>query len=243
MIFLPKIIDNYEISRYEVEGIGRHYLVKLADGSRRLFPSMTTMLSFEGDPDYIIGWKKAVGSALAYAISKNATDSGTELHLFAEYIMLRQFDEAMLLYKTTKNRFSKNYMKKLMPYLRKYKTVYASEEFTFSLKHKVAGTLDACVSYEKDGIIYLLDFKTSSAKKNPNNIEDYYIQISGYAIMLEEITGTVVDDGIILLVGPYGVQEVNVKLSKYKEKFINLVNAYYAKYGFEYQQKILNELE
>lgn len=243
MIFLPKIIDDYNITRYEVDGIGRHYLVTLSDGSKRLFPSMTTMLSYRGDPEYIKAWKKRIGSAHAYAISKNATDSGTELHLFAEYIMLRQFDEAMNLYKTTKNRFSKNYMKKLMPYLKQYKKVYASEEFTFSLKYKVAGTLDACVSYEDGGIIHILDFKTSSTKKNPDSIENYYIQISGYALMLEEITGVVVDNGIILMVGPYGVQEIPVNLTEYKSKFVELVDGFYAKYGFEYQQKILNEME
>lgn len=241
MIFVDKVVDDYKIERVDVEGIGRHYKIELKDGSKHLFPSMTTILSFEGDKDYIIAWKKRVGEALAYAKTKQATDAGTELHLFCEYIMLRQFDKAVNLHQTTKDRRAKFYMKKIAPYLKRFKKIFASEEFMFSLKYRIAGTTDAVVGLD-DGLMYILDFKTASTMKSADSIVDYYIQVAGYAMMWEFITGIVVDDAIILMVTPYQVQEFTVSLVEYKKDFENLVNNFYAKYGDDYQRNILNQM-
>jgi CRISPR/Cas system-associated exonuclease Cas4 (RecB family) len=237
MIYVPKIIDNYEIERQDVEGIGRHYNILLENGEKHLFPSMTTILSYKGDEEYIVNWKQSVGKKVAYAVSKIATDAGTELHLFCEYIMMREFDNAVNLAKTTKDRRAKFYMRKILPHLQKYKNVYASEEFLFSLKYKIAGTTDAVVVI--NNIIYILDFKTSSSIKDESKITSYYIQVAGYAIMWEEITGQKVNDAIILIVNPMNVQEIVVSLEQYRPMFLDYVDGFYKLHGHEYQKEIL----
>lgn len=240
MIFIKKIIDNYTIQRYSVSGIGRHYYITLEDGGKHIFPSMTTILSDE-EPVFLKEWRKRVGTVQAERICRISTDAGTELHQFCEYIMLRDAENASKVFANSKDRRAKFFMKKILPYLKQYKTILASEEFLFSLKYRIAGTLDACVIV--DGIIYILDFKTSKSAKAPEKIENYYIQIAGYAIMWEEITGQVVDFGKILLVNPYSVQQFDVSLLEYKEKFIEVVNNFYTKYGNEYQQFLLEDID
>lgn len=237
MIFVPKLIDGYTIERVHIEGVGRNYKIVLGNGEEYLFPSMTTVLKFDGDPEYIVQWKKRVGEAAAYAKSTIATDAGTLLHEFCEYFLLRQTDKALHLYNTTKDRRAKFYMKKILPFLRKLKKTLATEEFLFTLKYKVAGTIDGCIVYE-DGRIYILDFKTSSTMKDKDKIEDYYIQAAGYQVMFEEITGIYVEDIIIMMVSPYGVQEFFVKAKDYREKFLNVVESFYNKYGEYYQNSL-----
>lgn len=236
MIFVPKVIDGYTIHRQDVDNIGRHYNIKLKNGENYIFPSMTTILSDE-EPEYITKWKKYVGEKRADIISRISTDAGTYLHEFCEYVMLRDLDKAKNLINTCPDRRAVFFMKKILPYLKKYKKVYASEEFLFSLKYKVAGTTDAVVVV--DNIIFILDFKTSKSAKNKDSIHSYYIQVAGYSLMWEEITGQVVDDAIILLVNPYSVQEFIVNIQQYKEDFKKVVDDFYKKYGTDYQIKEL----
>lgn len=240
MIFVPKLINNYSISRYDVENIGRHYHIKLEDGSVYLYPSMTTLLSLmksEETKDILSKWRKSIGDRHANAISKIATDDGEMLHYYCEQIMLQKYNEAKTYFKECTSKRAKFFMQKITPYLAKYKTIYASEEFMFSLKYGVAGTTDAIIYY--DGKPTVLDFKTSKSVKNPNNIIDYYIQVSGYALFWEELTGQVINDGIILIVNPINVQEIAVDLRPYKQMFIDTVNEFYGKYGREYLSEVM----
>lgn len=235
MIFVPKIIDNYTIDRVQVDGIGRHYQIKLQDGSTYLMPSVTTLLSLTKTKEMeniLKNWRKSVGEKHAYAISNIATDDGEMLHYFCELIMLRKYQEAQTYYKECKSKRARFFMKKIFPNLKKYKIINASEEFMFSLKYNIAGTTDAVV--EHDGIEYILDFKTSKSIKDPKDIEDYYIQTSAYALMWEELTGRVIEDAIILIVNPYNTQEVIVNLKEYKVKFVEKLNEFYDKFGKDY---------
>jgi genome maintenance exonuclease 1 len=51
---------------------------------------------------------------------------------------------------------------------------------------RIAGRVD-CVA-EFDGVISIIDFKTSSRQKTAEDIKDYFEQESAYAIMFEERT-------------------------------------------------------
>lgn len=241
MIFVPKIVDNYSISRYDVDGIGRHYLITLEDGTRHLFPSATTLLSLMKSKemvDILAAWRRSIGNKHANAISKIATDDGEMLHYYCELCMLQRYKEAQQYYKDCQSKRAKFFMKKITPALAKYKTIYASEEFMFSPTYGIAGTTDAVIYH--DGKPMILDFKTSKSVKNPDNIDDYKIQVSAYAYMWQHITGQVVDDGIILIVNPINVQEIIVDLKPYKKMFVETVNAFYDKFGRDYLQEVLD---
>lgn len=244
MIFVPKIINNYKIERYDVPEIGRHYKITLEDGTEHLYPSVTTLLSHMKDGeliDILSKWRKSIGDKHANAICNIATDDGEILHFYCELIMRRQYKDAQQYYRDCTSRRAKFFIKKITPHLVKYKTIYASEEFMFSQKYMVAGTTDAVVYY--DGKPRILDFKTSKSVKNPNNITDYYEQTAAYSLFWEELTGQVIDDGIILIVNPINVQEIFVDLREYKKKFITTVDEFYKKFGEEYLQKVLDSGE
>lgn len=227
MIFVPKLIDNYTIDREVVEGIGRHYRIKLDDNSSYLLPSMTTVLHQE-EPIYIKNWKKRVGSKVVYASSNIATEAGTALHLYCEHVLLRNLEEAKQVLNSADS-LSKFYMKKITPYLRNVSKVYASEEFMFDLDIGIAGTVDAVCIYK--GKLCILDFKTANMPRDINDIENYYIQCAGYASMWKYLTGERIDDIMILMVNQINVQEISENVNKYTDKFRRIVAEFHTKHG------------
>ena len=222
MIFVPKIHTEYTIEREVIDG-HRHYNIIQSDGTKLLFPSMTTILHQE-EPEYITAWKANVGEKTAKSISQYATDAGTELHEFCENVLLRNSEKAKEIL-TTSSRMSKFYMKKILPYLKNINKVLATEEFLFSASVGVAGTVDGVVEYK--GTLCILDFKTANMPRAVEDIESYYIQVAGYAAMWEFITGQKIDKGMILLVNSINVQEIPVDIPKYVDKFHALVEQYY----------------
>ena len=127
------------------------------------------------------------------------------------------------------DKFNKIYYEKLAKL-----TPIKFEQKVFHLKWKLAGTFDALFSY-KDQLV-IVDWKTNkkfdtSSKYNkkllyPFETEDecklteYSIQISLYALMLEEI-GLSIKGGFILYIGPEGEPE----LHKYKD-YRNILRDY-----------------
>jgi len=90
--------------------------------------------------------------------------------------------------------------------------IHASE---FSIHHPLgfAGQSDALIDYKQSGNLCILDFKTSgSLKPKPDAwLDDYRLQLSAYALGLEQQTGVKVGSGIIVIARENGlqVQEVN----------------------------------
>ena len=81
----------------------------------------------------------------------------------------------------------------------------------------VAGTVD-CIG-EFDGELSVIDFKTSSKPKRNEWIENYWMQVSVYSLMFEELFGiTIPSLRIIIAVPDYGIQ---LFVSKDREKWID----------------------
>ena len=84
--------------------------------------------------------------------------------------------------------------------------IHAQEAGLFSDKYKVAGRVDCIAEY--NGVLSIIDFKTSTKERNDDWNENYYIQCSAYAEMYEERTGTEIEQIVILCVTEDGqVQE------------------------------------
>ena len=60
----------------------------------------------------------------------------------------------------------------------------------------MAGRVD-CIGI-LDGALSIIDFKTSSKYKKEEYADTYYLQMTAYAIMVEELTGKPVDDIVAL---------------------------------------------
>lgn len=108
--------------------------------------------------------------------------------------------------------------KQLQPWLDKnIDFLYGNEIALFSRELRTAGRCDAIASVNNR--IAIIDFKTSSKKKNIEYIENYFLQVSCYALMVEEMYGIEVEDAYILIaVEDDNPQSFPLKTQKYKDK-------------------------
>jgi genome maintenance exonuclease 1 len=61
----------------------------------------------------------------------------------------------------------------------------------------LAGRVDCIGEYE--GVLSVIDFKTSKKLKDIKDIQDYFWQTTAYALMYEELVGQPIDDLVILM--------------------------------------------
>ena len=93
--------------------------------------------------------------------------------------------------------------------LQKVNNIYAQECGLYSDKYRVAGRVDCIAEY--NGVLSIIDFKTSSKERTDEWNESYYIQASAYAEMFEERTGIKIDQIVILVVTADGAVQEFVK--------------------------------
>ena len=87
--------------------------------------------------------------------------------------------------------------------------IYAQEAGLYSDKYKVAGRVDCIARY--NGVLSIIDFKTSTRERSDDWNENYYIQGSAYAEMFEERTGTEISQIVILVVTEDGTVQEFIK--------------------------------
>jgi hypothetical protein len=92
-----------------------------------------------------------------------------------------------------------------------------------------AGTTDLiCVHNDMDTIV---DFKQANQPKRKEWIDDYYMQIAAYAMAHDQIHGSSIQQGIIMVCTPdLYLQEFRfqgVELREWKHKFLKRLDAYY----------------
>jgi len=140
------------------------------------YPSITTVLAAY-NIGYIMEWRKRVGEEVANKISQKASGRGTRIHTLCE----QYIDNKTPAFKSP---LDQELFNKFKPTLHRINNVYAQELRMYSDHLRIAGTVD-CVA-EFDGVLSVIDFKTSKRLKNKEDIENYFMQCSAYAIMFEE---------------------------------------------------------
>ena len=73
----------------------------------------------------------------------------------------------------------------------------------------MAGRVDCIAEY--DGVLSIIDFKTSRRERNDDWNENYYIQGSAYAEMFEERTSQPINQVVILVVTEDGTVQEFIK--------------------------------
>lgn len=164
-------------------------LYKTPDGN--LYPSVTTILSAGDNHDYLKEWRDRVGEKEANEISLRATRRGSRIHLYCENHL-----------QGIENKFhphdldKQSYMS-LVPLLNNVSDVQCIEAALYSDKLKAAGTVDCIARY--NGILSVIDWKTSKREKHRDDIHSYFIQTSAYAYMFYERTGVIIDKLVIVM--------------------------------------------
>ena len=186
-MFIHEQVELTEMDAVTTES-GRKY--KTPEGID--LPSITTVLSILSR-DSIAAWRKRVGDAEANKISTRASGRGTRVHeIIEKYI---DNDENYKDGYTPDIIESFNVMKPVLDGL--IGTVYAQEAPLYSNHLGVAGRVD-CVA-EFDGVLSIIDFKTSMKPKKRDWVKNYFMQETAYAIMWEERTGQPITQLVTLI--------------------------------------------
>ena len=202
-IEIPKIP---KLSRQNIAG-DRHYVSDTGSS----YPSMTTVLSIRGK-EAIYKWRKRVGNEEANRITKRATTRGTQFHSLMEQYFLNQITDVE---EFRANAMVKNpgvwylFLEAIHELEEKIGKIYCIEDYLYSDEYGVAGAVDMIAEW--DGVISVIDFKTSNSEKKEEWIENYFIQGTGYAKMFTERTGISCDQLIIYVVPDNGIPQTFTK--------------------------------
>ena len=152
------------------------------------YPSVTTVTGLL-KKDIIQAWRNKVGAEEANKISSTAARRGTRIHTLCEKYLLNE--------KVPLGMFDHEMWNSLQPLLNDIDDIYALEQPLFSNHLQVAGTVDCIAKYK--GKLSVIDFKSSRRLKTRDDIHDYFIQCSAYAVAFEEMTNIPVSRLVILM--------------------------------------------
>lgn len=188
----PKYV--YEtINRQSVEG---KRLYACPDGSK--VPSVTTILDAtksEEKKKALYEWRKRMGAEKAQQITTEAAGRGTRMHKFLEdYIKTGEIN------KPGTNPFSKqsHVMAKtiISEGLKNVDEVWGVEVNLY-FPGIYAGTTDGIGIHLGEESI--LDYKQTNKPKKEEWIEDYYLQLTAYALAHNEVYGSNIRKGVVLM--------------------------------------------
>lgn len=217
---IHKKFDYKPLERIDT-GNGRRYIV----GEGRPLPSVTTILSKTKDMTHLNEWKAAVGEEEAKRIVTEASGLGTGLHKNLENYILGEPLIGTLMAKALANVIIKNGLSKV-------NEVWGTEVALYS-KELYAGTTDLIGLH--DDIPTIMDFKNSRSDKKKEWIEDYFMQLAAYALSHNEMYGTDIKRGVVMIATRDArYQEFIIEgdeFTHYETMWANKVCAYYDQYG------------
>lgn len=204
------------------EGEQRFY--KNPDGVA--YPSMTTVLSVR-EKAFLQEWRNRVGDVEADRVCHHGVTRGSALHNLAEKYLNNEVVD----------------LRKEMPHVvqsfRVVKRVLdehvdrilAQEIALYSDYLKVAGRADLIAYF--DGKLSIIDFKTSKHVKTSEDIEEYFLQETGYAIMWEERTGIPITNLVTIMVVDYNKKPLIFKQHRdtWAQELLKTIAAYTAKHS------------
>lgn len=194
----------------------------------QFYPSITTVLGGTMPVEKQLAlknWQTSLGMDVAQKKTKDAADHGTAVHLLAErYLKKEPLQRPNDRPVKQEDMYAFNALKLK---LNKIEAIWGQEVSLYSNILGVAGRTDLVGVYK--GKPSIIDFKTAARIKGEKDIEDYKLQLCAYAIMHNEMFGTDIEDGVILMSSAGGFpQEFNVNLTDYVDKLATRVEQFYA---------------
>ena len=209
-------VEEYA-ERSEVDG-SRVYITPHGNA----YPSITSILGKQPKPG-IEEWKEKIGHQEANKIMKESAELGTMVHNLCEQYLYNyplKCDypvEAISIFN------------RLRFILGNVNNIYGLEIPLHSDILKVAGTADCVAEY--NGVLSVIDFKTSRKAKREDWIEDYFIQAFFYAAAFYEMSG-VIPEQIVILVAVRDNFDIQVfkkpisELDVYIDKLLKIMKRY-----------------
>jgi len=210
---------------------------KMVDGKRlystpdgNFYPSITTVIGNNAKKQAgLAKWRRRVGAEKAAAISTRSATRGTNFHSIVEDYLnkdldIEEYKESPLpvvMFEQTKKT------------LDRIDNIYLQEAALYSDNLEVAGRVDCIADF--DGVLSIIDFKTSAAPKREAYLYDYFVQETAYACCLQELYSITVKQLVTIVACENGETQVVIKPPKkeYLLKLIQYIDEYQNKYGKE----------
>ena len=176
---------NYKpMTRQEENGLRKY---NTPDGKRLV--SVTTILSKTQDMTHLLEWRANVGEKEATRITTEASGLGSGMHNNIENYILDKPMSGSFMAKTLANLIIKKGISKVSE-------VWGTEVSLYSAG-LYAGTTDLVGLHE--GIPAIMDYKNSIKEKKKEWIDDYRAQLAGYALAHDEMYGTCIRKGVVMI--------------------------------------------
>ena len=212
-------------------------VAKMVEGKRvystpegNFYPSITTVISNNAKKQAgLAKWRRRVGAEKAAAITARSTKRGTNFHSIVEDYLnedlnIEEYKESPLpvvMFEQTKKT------------LDRISNIYLQEAALYSDNLEVAGRVDCIADF--DGVLSIIDFKTSAEPKKEYYLYDYFVQDTAYACCLQELYGITVKQLVTIVACENGETQVVIKPPKkeYLLQLIQYIDEYRNKYGKE----------
>lgn len=227
MIPYIKQHDYIKLERDDSSGIR---LYATPDGLK--LPSVTTIISATKDMSGIDAWRKWVGESAAAEILKDAGNLGNIMHPYLDnYLMGITVHQKNNYIHILARRMAQNIIDNGLSLL----DGFYGTEISLYRKGLYAGTADLVASYDKEMVI--CDYKNSRKIKKDAHLEDYKIQLVAYSTAHDEMYGTNIKKGIIMMsarpdettkfIDYKNIILEGLQFQLYKDKWLHRIDDYY----------------
>lgn len=206
-----------------------HQLSRTSEDGKRLYatpngrkvPSVTTILDKtkpEESRQALNEWKKRVGHDNAQQITTEAANRGTRMHSYLEqYVKTGEIPPAGTNpYSWASHEMARSVIEQG---LKDRVTEFWGVEIPLYFPNLYAGTTDGCGIHMGDEAI--LDYKQTNKPKREEWIDDYKLQLVAYALAHNEVYGTKIRKGVVLMcVKPELDQQFNIIKPPIYQEFV-----------------------
>lgn len=199
------------IERIELDG-NRFYKTPIG-----IFPSVTTVTGWE-KRNFFAKWRK--NNLLE---SVRVCNRGNKLHALIESYL----NNEQVLNENSSN--EEELFTLMKTNIDKINNIRALELPLYSKILGLAGRVDCIAEYNKE--LCIIDFKGSTKTKNKDDIENYFLQATAYALMWQEMTGEQCKKICIIIGAETGISQVFVENTIDYVKRLRQVITTYKKYN------------
>ena len=205
---MPKVkrdlLDITELEHLDLRTVSENGQRFYCDDLGRKYPSVTTVVGLHSK-EQIKLWRKRVGEDEANKITSRATNRGSKFHAIVEEYLRDETDNELVF----DNILQEQMFNSIRPVLDGIVPL-AIEAPLFSDHLRMAGRVD-CVGIFED-VLAIIDFKTSSKYKEERFAKPWFMQMTAYSIMVEELAGNPVPE-IAALVAVEGTGQFQLFVS------------------------------
>lgn len=215
MVNLVRRYRYESLTRKDTEA-GRRYVNRHGEQ----LPSVTTILDKTKDKSKLIEWINRVGQEEAERIKREAAAVGTSMHAYIEsHIKMRPLPAAKFTWQYKAYRMAASLMEAYFPEMDE---IWGSEVMVYR-RGLYAGTTDLAAVFRGEPSI--VDFKQSNKMKKREWIDDYFVQLTAYAAAHNEMYGTNIRQGVILMASQDGLLKEFIICGREFDSYLDQWNA------------------